>query len=215
MTHVARDHHAAGASRYLDRFVRSTAGSRLAGLRIFPNAKEVTESYAARAAALRYRDTFRPDDREIHFISVGDGSTPRTAATFALGSAWQCHSVDPALRLNRGGAGRWHDIPRLQLHPARIEECHFTARRVVIAAVHSHASMAATLACVTAEEVLLVAMPCCVPIDLREPPVEVFADMHVLSPHRTIHIWHQERAGRTESSFGYCRRFRRSVHIIS
>lgn len=191
MTHSARQNHVVGSSRYLDQFIRSKAGSRLAALRIFPNAKEVSESYAARAAALRYRDRFPLDDRDTLFVSVGDGSTPRTAATFALQSAWQCHSVDSVLRPDRGRAGGWHSIPRLHIHPVRIEECRFTATRIVIAAVHSHASMAATLARVKADEVLLIAMPCCVPIDLDEPPAEVYDDTHVLSPRRTIHIWHQ------------------------
>lgn len=193
MTDAACHRPLTGTSRYLDRFVRSPAGARLAALRVFPNAKEVTESYAARAAAFRYRDAFPPDDRDIHFVSVGDGSTPRTAAALALGSAWQCHSVDPVLRPNRGGAGRWQDIPRLQLHPTRIEECHFTAPRIVIAAVHSHASMAATLDHITADELLLIAMPCCVPIDLHEPAHDQYTDTDVLSPHRTIHIWHQHQ----------------------
>lgn len=186
-------------SRYLDTFVRTKVGARLADLRIFPNAKEVTESYAARAAALRFRDEFPPNDPDVVFVSVGDGSTPRTAATFALHTAWQCHSVDPALRPQRGGAHRWAEVPRLTVHAARIEDCRFAAERVVVAAVHSHAPLSVSLASVVADHVLLIAIPCCVPVDLRTRPDVTYVDEDLLSPHRTIHVWHlwERDAGRT------------------
>jgi hypothetical protein len=173
-------------SRYLDRFVRSAVGSRLAALRVFPDAKEVTESFAARAAVLRFRKAFRPDDPDVVLIAVGDGSTPRTAATFAWQSAWRCHSVDPRLR----ASSRWDRVPRLVVHPRRIEDCWFSARQVVVVAVHSHVGLAASLASVTAEEVLLVALPCCVPVDLTERPDLCYDDGHVLSAQRTIYVWH-------------------------
>ncbi|MEQ7009763.1 hypothetical protein ABN028_26665 [Actinopolymorpha sp. B17G11] len=172
-------------SRYLDRFVRTTVGARLAKSRVFPNAKEVTESYAARAAALRFRAEFPPADPHILLIAVADGSTPRTAATFALHTAWECHSVDPRLRSSR----RWAEIPRLTLHPQRIETCRFSAPRAVVVAVHSHVSLASSLASVFAEDLLVIAMPCCLPIDLNEPVDLSFDDAHVLSARRTIHVW--------------------------
>lgn len=178
------------ASRYLDSFVRSPAGGRLAALRVFPNAKEVTESYAARAATLRLRNAFPPDDRSISCVVVGDGSTPRTAATFALHSGWQCHSVDPQLR----EPGRhWLELPRLTIHRARIEECSFTARKVVVAAIHCHVGLSTSLRSIVADDILLIAMPCCVPVDLDAPPLISYDDPEVLSPKRTIHIWHLTR----------------------
>lgn len=176
------------ASRYLNSFVRSPAGGQLATLRLFPNAKEVTESYAARAAALRLRDDFQPADRDICCVVVGDGSTPRTAATFALHSGWRCHSVDPRLRPQR--SNRWREIPRLTIHPARIEDCTFAARRVVVAAIHSHVGLSASLRSIVADELLVIAMPCCVPVDITARPNISYDDPDVLSPKRTIHIWH-------------------------
>lgn len=182
-------------SRYLDTFVRSKVGARFAALRIFPNAKEVTESYAARAAALRFRDEFPPGEPDILFVSAGDGSTPRTAATFALHTAWQCHSVDPVLRPQRGGAHRWAEIPRLTVHARRIEYCRFVANRVVVAAVHSHARLSVSLARVVADRVLLIAIPCCVPVDLPARPDVTYVDDDLLSPHRTVHVWQLSGVG--------------------
>jgi hypothetical protein len=37
-------------------------------------------------------------DESVAFVSVADGSTPRTAATVAYLTKWQCHSVDPQLK---------------------------------------------------------------------------------------------------------------------
>jgi hypothetical protein len=182
------------SSRYLDRFVRTTVGARLAQAKVFPNAKEVTESYAARAAALRYHQAFPPADPDILLIAVADGSTPRTAATFALHTAWACHSVDPRLRISR----RWTAIPRLSVHPQRIESCRFSARRAVVVAVHSHVSLAVSLARVAADDLLVIAIPCCLPIDLAESPDLSFDDAHVLSARRTIHVWSMRNGQRTE-----------------
>jgi hypothetical protein len=172
-------------SRYLDRFVRTTVGARLAESRVFPNAKEVTESYAARAAALRFRAAFPPSDPDVLLIAVADGSTPRTAATFALHTAWQCHSVDPRLRVSR----RWSAIPRLTVHPRPIETCRFSASRAVVVALHSHVSLALSVGSVVADSLLVIAMPCCVPVDLDRPADLSVVDPHVLSARRTIHVW--------------------------
>lgn len=180
-------------SRYLDSFVRTRTGGHLAGLRLFPNAKEVTESYAARAAALRFREAFPPGDYDTTCIVVGDGSTPRTAATFALQTAWQCHSVDPRMRRF---THRWQGIPRLTIHRARIQDRRFQSRRLVVAAIHSHVTLSATLTSMDAPEILLVAMPCCVPNDLSLPPQLTYDDPDVLSPKRTLYLWRISRSRR-------------------
>lgn len=36
-------------------------------------------------------------DNTVKFVSVADGSTPRTAAVVAYRTQWECHSVDPQL----------------------------------------------------------------------------------------------------------------------
>ncbi len=83
---------------------------------------------------------------------------------------------------------RWRDIPRLTIHRARIEDCRFRARRLVLAAVHSHVGLSVVLRSIEAEELLIIAMPCCFPVDLA-PAQVVYDDPDVLSPRRTLHLW--------------------------
>lgn len=186
----------AGSGRYLDEFVRTKPSADLLALGLFPNAKEITESLAAYNAVRTHLRRFSLSDRGVTLAAVGDGHTPRTAALFAVRSAWTCHSVDPALREtgSNGVVGRpvsrgWRRIDRLTVHPRRIEDVAIEAERVVIVAVHSHAPLDAALRSVRAQDVAVVAMPCCVPQDLGAPPDVAYEDDGVWSPQRTIRVW--------------------------
>lgn len=169
--------------RYLNSLLTSTNGLRLANMRVFPNVKEATESFAAHRAALRWQEQFPPDSDDTVVVCVGDGNSPRTAATFAVNSRWRCHSVDPRLRRR----AHW-ELPRLHLHPQRIEEARFEAKRVVVVAVHAHVPMARALESIVANEVLAISMPCCFGDDMGDPD-ESYDDLSVLSPQRRISIW--------------------------
>lgn len=177
--------------RYLDAFVTATCGPDLLALGLFPNAKEITESWAAFAAVRRYLGGDYPfDDPNLTVVCVGDGTTPRTAAMFAFRTAWRCYSVDPLLRADP----RWGRIQRLTVLPIRIE-----AMRVVppaaalLVAVHSHADLTAARAAIQAERVAVIALPCCVPqiVGLGVPPDVVYEDWGIWSPERTVKIWRQ------------------------
>lgn len=165
----------------------------LAASGVYPNAKELTESMAAYAAVRKYLTphivAFR--DPSVLLIAVGDGSTPRTAAMFALRSRWHCMSIDPVAkqRVWRGDHDRI--IERLEIVPTRIEDIAIKhAGPVVIAAVHSHARLEATLASIIAPAIHIVAMPCCVPLRIRDvEPVASYADPHCWSAHRRVVVW--------------------------
>ena len=108
-------------SRYLNEFFSLSCSRDLLEWEVFPNFKEVTESFAAYRAVekhLRHLPWCGLDDRGVTLLAVGDGASPRTATTFALRSAWDCHSVDPGLR------EKWERIGvrRLTLHRQPIEE---------------------------------------------------------------------------------------------
>jgi hypothetical protein len=119
-----------GFTTYLDRVFGMRCFEDLVRLRVFPDAKDISESYGViqaairqgmllsppgtaaattgggepqppptlgkKATARRARDAER--QRGVLCISIGDGSTPRTACLAAYLTAWQCVSVDPALR---------------------------------------------------------------------------------------------------------------------
>lgn len=152
---------------------------------LFPNFKEVSESFAAFAAVRLHLPELKPRDTDVTVIAVGDGSTPRTGATFALRTAWRAVSID----LNISSRRTWRNIARLEVDPRRVEETHTVGKRVVIVAVHSHASLEAAVRAVTAESLAVVAMPCCVPQTLSAPPDVTYEDMSCLSPARSVLIW--------------------------
>lgn len=176
--------------RYIDRAIRSRAFVDILSMSIFPNAKEITESFAVYEAVRRY-SPWRLDDPGVTVICVGDGRTPRTGAVFASFSGWTVHSVDPALRCEDS----YPRIKRLTLWKRPIS--HFvppTGGRVVIVACHSHAPWRETLRLFTGD-ILAVAMPCCVPHDLDIPPFLEYDDPDCWSPCRTIKVWMPDQLG--------------------
>lgn len=187
---------------YFDEFLSCPRAADMLALGLFPNAKEVTESFGAYSAARLYlRGAFALNDPAVVLIAVGDGSTPRTAATFALRSGWSCYSVDPRLRetSRRGVRGRpastgWRGVDRLTVLPKRVEDVTIDCDRrpVLIVAVHSHASLAASLGCIGGlpSRVAVIAMPCCVSLVLPGSKLEAtYEDKDVLSPQRRVLVW--------------------------
>ena len=69
--------------RYLTEFVRLKCGPDLLALKVFPNAKEVTESVAAHTA-LREWPGAREFGRPWRAYVIGDGHAPRTGAFIAM-----------------------------------------------------------------------------------------------------------------------------------
>ena len=177
--------------RYLDDLAQLKCGPDMLALKLFPNAKEVTESFGAYSAAARYMRRDLPlSDRSVTMVAVGDGRTPRTAATFAYRSAWKCYSVDPMLKAN------WHHshgVDRLTCLPIMAEQVEpIRCEQAVVVAVHSHASLPAAVRTVRPSSgvVNVIAMPCCVEqwLDGCEPDV-VYADPSVWSPQCTVMVW--------------------------
>lgn len=187
-------------NRYLSDLFRLACAGDLFRLRLFPNPKEVTESFSA-YEAVRSRMAKRGwalDDRSITMVAVGDGSTPLTAATFAFRTAWRCISVDPRMKVHFGQPERhkWSEIRRLEVHRNTIELADMKlSGKVLIVAVHSHANLrAAVKACSAAAELAVIAIPCCVDQSLDAQPSEEYEDTANLSPKRLVRIWNDARA---------------------
>lgn len=174
--------------KYIDELLRMNCASDLLEWKLFPNAKEITESMAAVAAmrAHLWRYGYSPSDKEVTLISVEDGSTPRTAALFAVRTAWQCIAIDPRLRTKPD----WNSIDRLTIYSQPIEECHFiTNGPVVLVGVHSHANLRASVQAITSPRLAIVAIPCCVPLTLDTEPDVMYSDYGIASPERTVKVW--------------------------
>lgn len=169
-------------SRYLDAFIGSDCGAPLLMYRMFPNAKEITESWAMFAATRHLGDPFRWDNPEVRVVSVADGTTPRTAAMFAFRTRWEAHSIDPLLE------PKPYAIDRLVQHRARVEDVRLgddlqnedrqcddrqsDYRPLVIVACHSHAPLDLALRSLRGAPRAVIAMPCCFPqtIPVRSEP---------------------------------------------
>ncbi|CAE8601556.1 unnamed protein product [Polarella glacialis] len=95
-----------GYTTYLDRVFKMTCFFDLVRLKVFPDAKDISESYGAIAAGARHCRLGPNAEKAsgVLCLAVGDGSTPRTAGLAAFVTRWTCVSIDPCLREEWAGA---------------------------------------------------------------------------------------------------------------
>lgn len=173
--------------KYLDELVGLTCTPDLLAAGLFQNSKEVTESFAAYNAVRNMQGTNGIDlnDAGVLLVDVCSGSTPRTAATFAFRSRWNCIAIDPKLRPE----ARW-PVRRLQCFSAKLEDAPVkNDGLVVVTAVHTHVSRADIAKYIDAPRVLLVDMECCLKLDDSETTIiRQYEDMGIWSPKRTVTV---------------------------
>jgi len=179
--------------RYMMEFVHLRCAPDLLLNKLFPNAKEITESMAAYNAVRSHiidRFNIRYDDENIALVCVGDGSTPRTAALFAFRSNWQCFSIDPKLR------DKEYDIRKLVILRRRIEDEILDLTKydqVLVVLVHSHAKMSSVIENIKAKVKHIISIPCCVPHDIKNMTYLGYQDTNIWSPKNTVKIWYNIR----------------------
>jgi hypothetical protein len=161
---------------------------------IYPNMKEYTEAAACYNAVRTHVCGSALDltDPNVLLVAVGDGSSPRVAALFAMRSAWECISVDPALRPLAPRVS----IERLRLLRARIEDVELgeVDRPAVLVACHAHVDLRVARRRVRSRQLAVVAMPCCVELTLDLAPDEDYVDVGCWSPERQIKVWRLSEA---------------------
>lgn len=171
------------SSYYINRFMSMNCAVDMMSAKLFPNAKEITESFGG-FEAINYLEGLEWDDPNVNVVVVGDGHTPRTAATFAFRTNWTCHSVDPIMR------DRKYNIKRLSIYPHRIQDLEFTFDTpVVILHVHSHVKAEVTLSRIKAPVRHLISIPCCVPQYLNREPDVRYNDTNIWSEKNEVLIW--------------------------
>eukprot|EP00928_Gymnodinium_smaydae_P082689 TRINITY_DN65997_c0_g1_i1.p1 TRINITY_DN65997_c0_g1~~TRINITY_DN65997_c0_g1_i1.p1 ORF type:complete len:546 (+),score=25.77 TRINITY_DN65997_c0_g1_i1:51-1640(+) len=102
-------------SRYFSRLLELDCGPDLLSKNLWPDAKEMSESFACTEAfftfiapkipPISFENGVQPGSRCV--LVVGDGSTPRTAALFAYqlkSRGYWCYSIDPQMMLDDGSA---------------------------------------------------------------------------------------------------------------
>lgn len=174
-------------SRYINEFIGLKCAPDLLALKLFPNAKEITESFSAWHAIKRYCGIELIKDRKVLAVDVACGTMPRTAALLAHLTPWSCHAVDPKVRADRTSLQR---VRRLQCHQSTIQDFPVVHHgTVVMTAVHPHVKVKDLLGAVRAPRTVLVSIECCVPQRYREPPALEYQDQFCWSPKRTVRVW--------------------------
>ena len=189
-------------TRYTDELLSLASAPTLLELRLFPNAKELTESFsifnAARAHLTDKEFGFDFSDPAVTVIAVGDGYTPRTAALFGFRTKWRCVSVDPLMTT----PSEWeHKVQRLAVHRARFQDVHdeaaLTGDRVLLVLPHAHISVGECIRRVRwRSAIAAVVIPCCDNYAISAatgPPMFEEEDGGVVSPHRLVRIWRWTR----------------------
>jgi len=181
--------------RYINEFVKLNCASDLLELKLFPNAKEITESmgafHAVRSVILPETGIQR-NDPGITLVSVGDGCTPRTAALFAFLTKWQCYSIDPQLREAPFSIKQLvtHPIERLTVYQKEIEDVIIcSASATIVVCVHSHVPLPLVLPQIRGVPRHVVAIPCCIPQDIPEKIYRGYIDRNIWSPKNEVKVW--------------------------
>lgn len=168
--------------RYINRFMGMKAAPDMLIRGLFPNAKEITESFGALYAISNLPVDYKDD---MAVVCVGDGFSPRTAALCAFCTKWDCYSVDPVLRDKE-----W-DIDRLTTKRFKIQDTFLEFDKpCVILMVHSHVKVNETLPSIKAPVRHLVTMECCMSLNFDgKPPIADYEDPNVWSPKNKIKVW--------------------------
>jgi hypothetical protein len=191
--------------KYLNNFIRlnKSAGDMLA-TGVFPNAKEITESFAAHNAVMRKLGCSVEMLKRLNpiIVVIGDGSTPRTGATFAFKSPFHVISIDPNLN--------WIDydrkVDRLTCYRETLRDFCSSPRTgyiplfankdpVILVNVHGHvpsAELKQFYKLVGDRLFAVVEIPCCYPqysIDAFGEPTIEYIDWGIHSEKRIVRIW--------------------------
>jgi hypothetical protein len=190
--------------RYLDEFVSGLAcAPLLLEMKMFPDAKEITESMGMFDACRRFlaldtdsiaKKVHTPTTNKVPdgIVVVGDGATPRTASLFAFRTKqWQCYSIDPIARPD----GPWKDIQRLKVAKDKIENVRIKLKRAIVILMHAHVDLHVAIRSIEASEIVaVVACPCCNWHNRQaqlfgKAADDVFTDPAIMSVHNTVHVW--------------------------
>lgn len=179
--------------RYVDRFIRSNSALDILQLGVFPDAKEITESFAAVNAVERKLGLSKALMKRLnpYILVVGDGVTPRTGVLMAFHTPYEVISIDPAMRSNH-----YPSVQRLDVHRVSLGDFTYDFDRpVIIVAVHSHVPASELLdfhAKVGDKLMVVIENPCCTPGAFPAafgPPDYEYTDWGIHSPKREMRIW--------------------------
>ena len=153
--------------QYVDRFLSLRCAPDLLKLNIFPDAKELTESFAVLEALTRFFPHLSSSPTHPTFFVVGDGSTPRTGALLSfIYPNSKVYSVDPQMTLPSSSVSNLAthpSVPNLIMYRGPVEDVAAAAPSIILVLVHAHVSLAACLNSVGSACKVegIITMPCC------------------------------------------------------
>ena len=182
------------STRYLDEFIRLRCAPDLLAHRLFPNAKEITESMAA-WNAIRKCMRGQLDNPSVVVFDVASGVMPRTSGVIAHLTPWTVHAIDPELRADTESLQR---INRLFLHAVKVQDFELMDppeyEYAIIVAVHPHVRVEHLVPLARyAKQAFIISIECCVPQVMPDTLSWVqrseHSDFGILSPKRTVRVW--------------------------
>jgi hypothetical protein len=188
--------------KYFDWFIKKSQIARdLLELGLFPNSKEIDESYAMLNCIYNVLG-LRSQFESVLCIVVGDGARPRTACTISFNTQWTAVSIDPLLQnLKTELIEKLSKVKRLKYYPYKIEEINFDTilnnvsdyEYIIIIHPHSHADLNYSIGKIKRSlkpdhKVLAISMSCCVPDNYARMCLS-FIDKNIHSPKNRINIY--------------------------
>lgn len=176
--------------RYIEEFVSLNCAPDMLALKLFPNAKEITETMACFNAVRthiipKYGLEYRQKD--VNVVVIGDGHKPRTGALFAMRTAWKVDSIDPLMDFDD------NQVKRLRTWKSKIEDILYLGygeEAAILVFPHSHARIDEMLRKIVAKTIHVISIPCCVPQEISGiMPDVVYKDENIWSEKNEVKIW--------------------------
>jgi len=174
---------------YINKFMHNHAQI----ISFFPNAKEITETMGI-LECLYYKLNVNRQSPTTTCYVLGDGTTPRTAATVVISSLFTVYSIDPILKTTSKHI-KDKNIKSLQerLNICKCKSEEFTninktATLSIILAVHSHAPLNEFWLRVPSPKIAI-SIPCCVPQFTDIEPSGFYVDDKIFSEKNKVVYW--------------------------
>lgn len=201
---------------YLNQFLQLKCSSELIEMGLFPNVKEISESFSMWTALRKYifsQLSISNEKNENAIIVVGDGMTPRTAAlcSYLSSGSWKCYSIDPLIQydtyldmtfINKQSNTTiehcllWKRIKGLRIIRDRIERVSIECEKAIVILMHAHVHLDQTIQSINASKGIIgvITCPCCQFIHFQqtffqEKPHHQYHDLRLLSLQNQINVW--------------------------
>lgn len=190
--------------RYIDEFLLLGCSRELLSMKIFPDGKEITESFAVYNAIRKHLNSeyFGTNISNVTAVVIGDGSTPRIGSVLCYRTRWnQVVSCDPMMKTHENYQEK---IRNLTLIKNKIENVSINCKNnnIVVICMHAHVDIQLSLnsLCFDTQNncqnvrIAVIACPCCKWTDLQKRlyntrPDLTYKDISLCSEMNTIHIW--------------------------